>query len=205
MNTRIKICGIKREDEVKIINLFQVSYAGFIFAKSKRQVTVQECNDLSLQLRNDIKKVGVFVNEKLETVLQIIKLCNLDIVQLHGNESVDYIEKIPVQVWKTIPVKDKSSLNRIKSYNKYVSGILYETYNKKLKGGTGMTFDWTLLDSISRTKDCKMILAGGINPSNAKQAIDIVAPDILDVNSGLEVDGYKTIGKVEELFKELKK
>lgn len=199
---KIKICGIKREDEVKILNQFPVSYAGFIFAKSKRQVTIEQCVELSKKLNPEIQRVGVFVNEPFNSLMKIITECELDVVQLHGDETVDYIKEIPIEVWKTVPVKDKASLAKIYVYNEHVSGILFETYHKKLKGGTGQTFDWHLLEDL-KIDEVKVILAGGINPTNAKEAIDIVKPDILDVNSGLEVDGYKTLEKVKQLFKEL--
>lgn len=202
--TRIKICGIKREDEVLVLNQYLVSYAGFIFAKSKRQVTVEKCNELASILRQDIKKVGVFVDEEVDRVNEIAKECNLDFVQLHGRESVDYIKQIKVPVWKTIPVKDETSLELIKLYEPFVDGILFETYHEKLKGGTGQQFDWTLMDLVEKSDLYKRILAGGINPLNAKEAIESVKPDILDVNSGLEVDGFKTLEKVNQLFKELK-
>lgn len=200
--TKVKICGIKREDEVLILNQFPVSYAGFIFAKSKRQVTIEQCNKLSEKLDPRIKRVGVFVNEPYDNLMKIITECELDVVQLHGDESVDYIKGIPVKVWKTIPVKDKDSLAKVELYEEHVSGILFETYHEKLKGGTGKTFDWHLLESLA-IKDVEVILAGGINPSNASEAVNIVKPDILDVNSGLEVDGFKTLKNVKKLFKEL--
>lgn len=201
--TKIKICGIKREDEVDLLNLFPVSYAGFIFAKSKRQVTIEQCISLSKKLNPNILRVGVFVNEPFDQLMKVINECELDVVQLHGDESVDYISGIPIEVWKTIPIKDTSSLNKIKTYEESVAAILFETFHEKLKGGTGKTFDWHLLEDLKLKQKVKVILAGGINPSNAKKAIDIVKPDILDVNSGLETDGYKTLEKVKQLFKEL--
>ncbi len=204
VSVRIKICGIKREDEVAVLNGFPVSYAGFIFAKSKRQVDIVRCRELARELRDDIKTVGVFVNEPLERLLEIVEACKLDVVQLHGEETVDYIRKIPVTVWKTLPVKNEDSLKAVDPYAGECAGILFETYHEKLKGGTGKTFDWHLLDRLKGERPFEMILAGGINPANAKTAVEIVHPDILDVNSGLEVDGYKTREKVEELFKELK-
>ena len=201
---KVKICGIKRADEVQILNKFQVTYAGFIFAKSKRQVTIQDYQGLSANLNPEIKRVGVFVNEPLDQLLKTIDECQLDVVQLHGDESVDYISEIPVEVWKTIPIKNKDSLTKVKEYETCVSGILFETYHEKLKGGTGKTFDWHLLEKLKLDGNLKVILAGGIHPLNAKEAIDIVNPDILDVNSGLEVEGYKNYEQVKRLFKELK-
>lgn len=200
---KVKICGIKREDEVAIVNQFPVSYIGFIFAKSKRQVDIERCNQLSSLLRKDIKRVGVFVNEPIERILDIIVTCNLDVVQLHGDEPVDYVRKIPVPVWKTIPVKDETSLECVKEYTGAVQGILFETHHEKLRGGTGETFDWHIFERTEVIEDNSpyiRILAGGINPENAGKAMSIVAPDILDVNSGVEVDGYKTYERVKTLF-----
>lgn len=205
---KVKICGIKREDEVEVINQFPVSYAGFIFAKSKRQVDKDQCIRLSSLLRTDIKKVGVFVNEPIESLLNIIRTCNLDVVQLHGDEPVDYVQKIPVPVWKTIPVKDKSSLERAEDYAEYVEGILFETYHETLRGGTGETFDWQIFNSsdMSEVKSAYLkILAGGINPENAGKAKAIVSPDVLDVNSGVEVEGFKTFELINKLFEAIGK
>jgi len=200
---KVKICGIKREDEIQLLNQFPVSYAGFIFAKSKRQITGERCLQLSKNLRKDIQKVGVFVNAPIDTVLEIIKMCQLDVVQLHGDESIDYISQLPIKVWKTIPVKNQQSLEQISLYENHVQGILFETYHEKLKGGTGVSFDWQLLTTLKQPRHFTTILAGGIRPENAYEAISIVQPDILDVNSGLEVNGYKSIHLIHDLFKEL--
>lgn len=216
---KIKICGIKREDEVTIINQFPVSYVGFIFAKSKRQVNSARCIELSKLLRSDIKKVGVFVNEPLENVQRIIKECHLDVVQLHGDESVDYIQKITIPVWKTIPVKDEESVFNAALYEDDVEGILFETYHEKLRGGTGESFDWTIFSRVEAEKklhkssnskylskpdnEYLKILAGGINPENVAKAMLIVTPDVLDVNSGVEVEGYKTLERIKKLFDEI--
>jgi len=211
MKTKIKLCGIKREDEIHIINKFPLTYAGFIFAKSKRQVDIKTCLYLKKQLRNDIIPVGVFVDEPLESLLETVKRCKLKVVQLHGSESVDYIQKIPVNVWKTIPVKDESSLEEVKTYEHVVEAIVFETYHEQLKGGTGKTFDWSLLkeylenrQQIKMPMGCQIVLAGGISPENAVEARKQINPDVLDVNSGVEVDGFKKLDKIEKLFKELK-
>jgi len=199
----IKICGIKREDEVAIINQFPVSYAGFIFAQSRRQVDANRCIELAKDLRKDIKKVGVFVNEPIDHLLEIITTCQLDIVQLHGDETVEYIRKIDIPVWKTIPVKDEESLQLATVYKDAVAGILFETYHEKLRGGTGTTFDWNILKQIEEQQEYAMILAGGINPENIGQAIRHVTPDILDVNSGIEEEGFKTYNRIKKLFEEI--
>lgn len=204
---KIKICGIKNEAEVEILNHYPVSYAGFIFAKSKRQVDKNTCVELKKKLRGDIKSVGVFVDAPIEEVLDTIHVCQLDIIQLHGSETVDYIKKIPIPVWKTIPVKSKESLDRANQFLDVVEGILFETYHKELKGGTGESFDWSLVENLrlvnSKKEPVNVILAGGLKPSNIKEAANCVKPTVLDVNSGVEVDGFKTLEKIDSLFKQL--
>lgn len=205
--SKVKICGIKRIDEVMAINEFPVSYAGFIFAPSKRLVTIEQCINLKNNLRDDIKTVGVFVDAPLSYVLEAIERCELDIIQLHGEESVDYIQQIPRPVWKTISVKDKFSLEKIAEYVDVVDGILLETHHKDLKGGTGKSFDWSLVEYLSvknnQGEALPIILAGGLKPENVEQASLQVRPAILDVNSGVEIDGIKSYGRIKALFQAL--
>ena len=201
VSPELKICGIKTEAEVAILNEFPVHYAGFIFAPSKRKVSIETCIALGKKLRKGIRKVGVFVNEPLESLLEIAKACDLDVIQLHGEETVDYIKKIPYKVWKTIAIRNAESLEQITVYEDVVDGILFETYHEKLKGGTGQSFDWSLFPK--ENKSYQRILAGGIKPENIKEAIGMALPDVVDANSGVETEGYKTFEQIEKLVKEM--
>jgi phosphoribosylanthranilate isomerase len=198
----VKICGLKTRDEIDIVNQFPISYAGFIFAPSKRQVTTRQAKELMHSLRKDIKKVGVFVNSPIEEVLRAVKACKLDVIQLHGDESVDYIQQIPCKVWKTISMKDASSLKQVELYGDVVDGLLFETHHEGMRGGSGKAFDWSLLEKRPKL-EASLILAGGLSPENIGQAIDMVKPDVVDVNSGLEVNGYKSYERIKKLFEEL--
>ncbi len=202
MRTEIKICGIKNEEEIAIINQFPVDYIGMIFAPSKRQVTVEKAARLRKLIRRDIKVVGVFVNEDINKVKEIIGLCSLDAVQLHGEETVDYCSKIDCKVWKSILVSDETSLEIIESYKNVAEGILLDTYSKDERGGTGQSFNWDMVEHLS--EKYPIILAGGISPENAVAAITKVKPIVLDLNSGLETNLIKDKKKIEALFYNLK-
>ncbi|GKX29393.1 N-(5'-phosphoribosyl)anthranilate isomerase [Vallitalea longa] len=197
MIPEIKICGIKNIDEINIINEYPVNYIGFIFAPSKRQVTQEMVMKLRDNVRKNIKAVGVFVDEEVSRINELASTCKLDIVQLHGNENNEYCKKIKYPIWKSIAVSNKESLEAIDSY-KGIDGILLDTYYKGKKGGTGKIFNWHLVKNIS--KHNKVILAGGLKPENIIEAVDIVKPQIIDVNSGVETNIMKDENKIKELF-----
>ena len=199
----VKICGLKSCEEIAIVNQFPIHYAGFIFASSKRQVNSDQARKYISSLRKDIQKVGVFVNSPIEEVLRVLHECKLDVIQLHGEETVDYIQKIPCKVWKTISIENADSIKQAEYYKENVDGILFETHHEKMRGGTGKTFDWKLLQEYGN-RSVPIILAGGLTPENINKAIRIIHPDILDMNSGLEINGYKSYEKIKKLFKELK-
>lgn len=202
MRTEIKICGIKNKEEIAIINQFPVNYIGMIFAPSKRQVTIEKAAMLRKLVRKDIKVVGVFVNEDINKVKDIIKTCELDVVQLHGDEAVEYCNKIDCKVWKSISVSDKRSLDKIEEYKNVADGVLLDTFSKNERGGTGISFNWDLVENLS--DKYPIILAGGLTPENAVQAINKVKPMVLDLNSGLETNLIKDKNKIEALFYNLK-
>jgi phosphoribosylanthranilate isomerase len=198
----IKICGIKTKEEIEIINKFNVSYIGFIFAKSKRKVTMEQAMELKQYLRKDIKTVGVFVNEAYQNINYIKDKCKLDVIQLHGDESVDTCKRINSKVWKTISIKDEKDLEQIDKYN-FTEGILLDTYYKGEKGGTGKTFNWNIVKELSNKY--KLILAGGLKKDNIIEAIKVIRPSVLDINSGVETNLIKDELKIKELFNELRR
>lgn len=202
MRTGIKICGIKNADEIKIINKYPLDYIGFIFAESKRKITLEQAINLRSLVRKDIQVVGVFVNEKPDIINSYIKDCNLQVIQLHGEETVDECEKINAKVWKSFSIKDKSSLDKIHDFIPSVDGILLDTFSNKEKGGTGKTFNWELIKCLP--EDYPIILAGGLTPDNIVEAIEFVKPQIADINSGVETNLIKDEEKIQRVFKRLK-
>jgi phosphoribosylanthranilate isomerase len=210
---KVKICGIKNEAEVNIINQFPVNYIGFIFAKSKRQIDIKSAISLKAALKPGIKTVGVFVDEPVDYIIKALKDCGLSSVQLHGNETEDlektkflchYREKegLTFEIFKSISVKDKNSLHIIPIFAEYVDYILLDAYSNGQTGGTGKIFNWDLVGDLS--KSYPIILAGGLNPDNIIEAIRRVSPYMIDVNSGVETSLMKDEEKIKKLFIALK-
>lgn len=198
---QVKICGLTSVADVEIVNRYLPDYVGFVFAPGKRQVTLAQAVELAAAVSKDIKKVGVFVNCPKEQVKVIADACNLDILQFHGQESpVDcYGYKYPI--WKAFNVKDAASLVGIKNYD--VAGILVDSYHPQVLGGTGVSFDWSLVKELSQREF--LILAGGLNVSNLEDAITLVQPAVVDVSSGVESNGRKDEMKIKQFIEKARK
>ncbi|WP_105615612.1 phosphoribosylanthranilate isomerase [Vallitalea okinawensis] len=201
IDTKIKICGVTRLEDVLMINKYPVDYIGFIFAESKRRLTMRQAQLLTKKVRKGIKKVGVFVNAPKEDIELIADVCSLDIIQLHGVEDPSFCADLRREVWKTFSIKDKRSFERIESY-KDVEGILLDTYVKGKRGGSGQSFDWYMAKDIYRNHFT--VLAGGLNSKNVNEAINIVNPHVVDVSSSVEIDGSKNEGKIRDFIRKVK-
>lgn len=195
--TEVKICGLKTKEHIRWCNESSPDYVGFVFAPSKRQVNPKDIAKIIPELRESIKKVGVFVNSSIEEVLHIAELCDLQVVQLHGDEDLAYIKELKKrsphrQVWKAVSVKDHQSVDQIQQYRserEILHGFLFDAHVGHVRGGSGKTFNWELLDGLDgRTK---IILAGGLGLHNIERALNVLNPNIVDVSSGVERDGEK--------------
>lgn len=198
---RVKICGIRRFEDVEYVNSYRPDYIGFIFAKSKRQIDADLARDLSERLDDGIETVGVFVNEDIYSLIETAEKASLDVIQLHGDEDEDYIASIPdgYRIWKAVRVRDGKDMDRAVLYGKLekVEMVLLDAYSEEEYGGLGEVFDWSLIES-SGLGD--YMLAGGLNPENVQDAILKARPYGLDVSSGVESDGYKDIKKISEFI-----
>ncbi|QZY53650.1 phosphoribosylanthranilate isomerase [Crassaminicella profunda] len=198
--TKIKICGLKREEDIVYANKLKPDYVGFVFAKSSRQIDKYRAKELIMGLDKSIKKVGVFLNHSIDEVKKIAKFCELDILQFHGDEDPLYCNSFENKVWKAFRIKDENSLKELEKYN--VDGFLVDTYTKGTYGGTGKVFNWEIVSDMSKNKF--VILAGGLNPKNAKEAIEAVNPQVLDVSSGVEVDHVKNFEKMKKIIRNVR-
>jgi len=188
--------------DVKVAVDGGVDAVGFIFyKKSPRSVTMQAVRKIVLELPPFVDSVGVFVNETAEQINKIADRCNLDRVQLHGNESPMFCKKIRRRVIKAIRVKDIQSLKKLSDYP--VSSFLLDTFSEDQYGGTGRVFDWNL--AYPAKKYGPIILAGGLTPNNVRQAIQRIQPYGVDVCSGVESQpGIKDHKKMQTFLKNVK-
>lgn len=207
--TKIKICGIRRIEDIEYVNKLLPDYIGFVFAKSKRKIQIKDAKRLSLLTDNRIKKIGVFVNEDIRVVKEIADTVKLYALQFHGNEDEKYVSNFKeYRVWKsmsinvdTVNVEDYE--NEISKINEsLVQAIVLDSISKNKFGGSGVSFDWDIVKKLSIKK--KLILAGGLNSNNILEAINKVKPYAVDVSSGVETDGFKDFYKIKKFIEKVR-
>ena len=186
---KIKICGLMRMEDVEAVNEYLPDYIGFIFAPSRRRLTVAQAQQLAAALDKRIKRVGVFVNEAPDVVEQTRRAAGLDVVQLYQ----DAPGQAPVgKVWRGMRVKDEESVAAIQKI--HADAFVLDAYSKQAYGGTGETFNWQLAQQAATKK--RIVLAGGLEPGNVCEAIRQVRPFAVDVSSGVESGGQKDADKI---------
>lgn len=197
--TRIKICGLTREEDIRIVNSLRPDYIGFVFADfSKRYVTPERAAELKAKLDPDIKAVGVFVDENVEKVAELLRKDIIDIAQLHGHEDEDYIRTLKGLTDK--PIIKVFNIKRIEGFDVVeASSADYVMIDSGY--GEGETYDRSGLRSIKRT----FFLAGGLSPENIEKAIEETSPYAVDVSSGVETDSVKDETKVREFISLVKR
>ena len=212
---KVKMCGISKVETIPAVVEAKPDYMGLVFAPSKRQVTVDQAKTLvealhkqytkrynngTEQSNNDeIKTVGVFVNETLDNLVTIATDANLDVVQLHGDEDEAFIqslkERTNVEVWKAVQIR--SAADAEAWIDSSADMLLFDAYHKDERGGTGEVFDWSCLDEFERP----FMLAGGIDSTNVARAIRTVRSYGIDISSGIETDGVKDNEKITAFTK----
>ena len=193
---KIKICGLKRLEDIKIVNKYKPDYIGFVFADSKRKISHELAGKLKDNLDSDIISVGVFVNSSEEEILKLYNDGVIDAAQLHGEESEEFILNLKEKTNYKLKI-----INAVEMYD----GIDLEKYDDSKADyllldsgkGSGKTFDWSLI-----RKDLKkdFFLAGGLSSLNISEAITEFNPYAVDLSSSLETDGYKDEDKIREIM-----
>lgn len=194
-SVKIKICGLRRPEDIEAVNFFQPDYVGFIveFPKSFRSVTAEELNGLTAKLDKNITAVGVFVNAPEELLAQLLNEGIIGMAQLHGQEDEDYIRRLRTltdkPLIKAFSVRSEDDIkNAVKSSADY---ILLDQGG----GGTGKAFDWSLIQEMNRP----FFLAGGIGPDNLERAIQEIHPYAVDLSSSVETDRWKDPEKIRQV------
>ena len=193
---KIKICGIKRLEDVEMVNRYKPDYIGFVFADSKRKVSHDLAKELRNNLDSDIIPVGVFVDSPQDEILKLFDDGIIEIAQLHGSESEQYILDLKKRTNGELKIINAIEMTQeidLLKYNDSSSDYLLLDSGK----GSGKTFDWSLI-----RKDIKkeFFLAGGLNSENVTQAINEFNPYAIDLSSSLETDGFKDENKIKEIM-----
>ena len=193
---KLKFCGLTREADIRAANETRPDYIGFVFAESRRRVTDEQVARLRALLSPGIQAVGVFVNDDPTHIALLANRGVIDLIQLHGSESAAYIQRLrtmtaapiicALRVGKHTDIKQAES--------NLVDFLLLDTYTKDAYGGSGRTFDWSLIGEVGKP----YFLAGGLNESNIPHAMRTGAY-ALDLSSGIETDGVKDAGKMRRV------
>ena len=187
--TKVKICGLSTPEAVATAVEAGADYIGFVFAKSKRQVSLEQAHQLAKGVTGQTKIVGVFVSPSLEELEEAIGKVPLDIVQIHGTFDEALIPEISVPVIRAIQISE------VKSQADY---LLFDAPI----AGSGQTFDWQLLADKQIEQD--YFIAGGLTVDNVAEAKEIFHPYALDVSSGVETDGHKDLDKIKAFIERVK-
>ena len=199
---KIKLCGLKRIEDIEAVNEEKPDYIGFIFAKKcRRYVSTETAERLKQHLNPDIEAVGVFVNEDIDKVIEQAKKQVIDVIQLHGEEDVAYVKDlkkaVDVLIIKAISMTKPDARQQINMWEiSDVDYLLLDSGN----GGTGEQFSYKLLQEIGNLKK-PYFLAGGLNPENLENAVQQQQnnqPYALDLSSGIETNGIKDLDKIKK-------
>ena len=195
MNVKVKICGITcAEDALEAVDAGADALGFMFYAPSPRCVTRETAAQITRQLPPFVAKVGVFVNPTVEEVRQTIAECGLDTLQFHGEEPPDFCRQFGLKALKAFRVQGPEALGVLPNYSSVA--WLLDSFVAGTRGGTGNTFNWDIAAQAVKMGG-RVILAGGLTPENAAEAVRKVGPHGLDVSSGVEsAPGKKDAAKV---------
>lgn len=195
---KVKICGLKRMEDIAIVNEYRPEYVGFVFANTKRYVDKETARRLRDALHPEIQAVGVFVNEKIPVIEELCRENIIQLVQLHGDEDADYINDlkkcIRQPVIKAVRVRSKEQI--LEAEKLPIEYLLLDTYVKGTYGGSGLSFDKSLIPELRKP----YFLAGGLNADNIEENIASCAPYGVDVSSAVETEHIKDREKIKRFI-----
>ena len=201
MRTRVKICGITRRQDAEFAIKMGVDAIGLVFyPSSPRAVSIAQAKEITFQLAPFTSVVGLFVDASPEDVTQCLEALPIDLLQFHGNETAHYCEQFDKPYLKAVRMEDNIDLvDKVNHYSS-AAAILLDSYQPGLPGGTGQTFDWSLISDF----DKPLILAGGLTVDNVAMAIKQVQPYAVDVSGGVEQSkGIKNQQKISAFMQEV--
>lgn len=191
--TKVKICGLSTKGAVEVAVSAGADYIGFVFAPSKRQVTVEQATELAKFIPSHIQKVGVFVSPSRAELLEAVDKVGLDFVQVHGRVVDKLFENLPCGSIQAVQVDEGGHVP-----NSQADYLLFDAP----VAGSGQTFDWGQLDTTELSQP--FFIAGGLNEDNVARAIQHFSPFAVDVSSGVETDGQKDHEKIRRFIERVK-
>ncbi len=203
MRTRVKICGITRQQDALTAVEHGVDALGFVFyPPSPRSVSIQQAAAIRRELPPFVTTVALFVNADAQSIREVVEATAIDLIQFHGNECPAYCAQHARPWMRAIRMKEDTDLDKMATDFAAASGLLLDAYRAGVPGGTGETFDW---QRIPRSHANRIVLAGGLSPGNIAQAIRQVRPYGVDVSGGVEVEkGIKDSEKIARFMHQVR-
>jgi phosphoribosylanthranilate isomerase len=198
---KVKICGISDVETGIAASQWGADAIGFVFAESKRKVSIDKAKEIASFLPKEVYKVGVFVNESKEEIERIASIVGLTHIQLHGDETSSFSESLSLPVIKAISFQGNENLATYKNFTS--DYLLLDSPKGKYRGGNGTAFNWNEVN-LSLINGKRVILAGGLHAGNVEEAIHIIQPYMVDVSSGVETDGKKDLQKIKTFIEKVK-
>ena len=197
---KVKICGLRRPEDIEAANAAKPDYVGFIFVEgTKRYVEPIQAAQFRKDLAGDIQTVGVFVNARIEKIVAICKAGIIDVIQLHGEEDATYIDQLKGQVDQEI-IKSVAVGDDLVVAPNQADYLLFDSLSPS-RGGSGKIFDWQM---VSAYQEKPFFLAGGLGVENIEAALKVVRPYAVDASSSLETDGVKDPVKMQEFVAKIR-
>ena len=197
---KVKICGLRRPEDIEAANAAKPDYVGFIFVpETKRYVNPDLAANFRRDLAADIQTVGVFVNAPIEEIVAICQAGTIDLVQLHGEEDQAYIAHLKGQVDQHI-IKSVAVGDELVVDPNQADYLLFDSLSPS-RGGSGKIFDWQM---VSAYQEKPFFLAGGLGVKNIEEALKVVRPYAVDASSSLETDGVKDPVKMQEFVAKIR-
>lgn len=199
----VKFCGMRRVEDIEYANEYRPDYVGFILSQGfKRSVSTEDFLALEKGLDKNIKKVGVFVNERPNNILDIAE--HLDVIQLHGDEDYStvmfYSNKTSCEIWKAVRAKSPEDIEQYKWHS--IDKLLIDSFSENAYGGTGKRINTEIVKNAEITKP--FFIAGGITAENVSEIVRDVRPYGVDLSSSIETDGFKDFSKMKSIMRILK-
>ncbi|MDR2202472.1 MAG: phosphoribosylanthranilate isomerase [Clostridiales bacterium] len=199
MSVKIKICGVFRSEDAPLINAARPDFVGFVFAKSRRRVTVETAQRLRTLIDSDVKSVGVFADADEDLIAEAFGRKIIDLAQLHGGEDDAYIARLKILGIPVVKAARWQGAQAAASFDARYKSADYILLDGS-SGGAGTAFDWSQIKRAGLKKP--YFLAGGVNPGNIRAALNVLPrPYAVDISSGAETDGVKDGAKIAEIMR----
>ncbi|MCL2121089.1 MAG: phosphoribosylanthranilate isomerase [Clostridiales bacterium] len=193
--SKVKICGLRRVEDIAAVNSALPDYIGFVFAPSRRRIDEQTASMLKEMLDPRIQAVGVFVNQDIKEAASLVQRGILDAVQLHGDEDEEYLIRLKESCGCPV-IKSVSVGEALPPLPENADYLLFDAASDQ-RGGSGRTFDWALLQQLHSKP---YFLAGGLDLQNISNALRVLSPFCVDVSSGVETGGFKDAEKIHQFI-----